>query len=188
MNIKNLGANVCVVEGFLSDAECDEFIAKSNAMQYELAEIQTREGSRVLEDVRNNDRVIFDDPALADFIFARAKAFLPPTLGDDWYLSGLNERFRFYRYKPGQYFKWHKDGFYCRSDAEVSQLTLMMYLNDDYKGGETEFRWETIQPKRGMALVFPHIMTHQGASIESGTKYVLRTDVMYRTPFPRKRG
>lgn len=175
-----LGAGVFLVEDFLSPIECQSYIAKSEAMSYEGAAIQTKDGPRILHDVRNNARVIFDDVALADFIFARAKEFFPEVWGDEWQLLGLNERFRFYRYEPGEYFKWHKDGFYCRSDEEISQLTLILYLNDDYLGGATEFRWEKIAPKRGMALVFPHLMMHQGSTIESGTKYVLRTDVMYR--------
>jgi prolyl 4-hydroxylase len=31
-----------------------------------------------------------------------------------------------------------------------------------------------------MALVFDHQQVHEGAAVESGRKYVLRTDVMYR--------
>jgi hypothetical protein len=30
-----------------------------------------------------------------------------------------------------------------------------------------------------MALVFVHEQLHEGAAVESGRKYVLRTDVMY---------
>ncbi|MES2945212.1 MAG: 2OG-Fe(II) oxygenase [Pseudomonadota bacterium] len=81
---------------------------------------------------------------------------------------------------PGQYFKWHKDGFYCKTDDEVSLLTFIIYLNDAYEGGNTEFQWEVIKPEAGMALVFPHAMRHQGAPMDSGVKYVLRTDVMYK--------
>lgn len=80
---------------------------------------------------------------------------------------------------PDQYFKWHKDGHYCRTDDEISQLSFLIYLNQDYQGGETEFPWETIRPETGMALVFPHKIRHQGSSIASGIKYVLRTDVMF---------
>jgi hypothetical protein len=175
-----LGAGVFVVEDFLLKEECDSYISKSESMTYEDAAIQTKDGPRIYRDVRNNSRIIVDDIDLADFIFARAREFLPDIYCDEWKLVGLNERFRFYKYGPGEYFKWHKDGFYCRSDDEISQLTLMMYLNDGYVGGATEFKWDVIQPKCGMALVFPHLMMHQGSTIESGTKYVLRTDVMYK--------
>ena len=36
-----------------------------------------------------------------------------------------------------------------------------------------------VQPKVGMALVFEHAILHEGVAVEEGTKYVLRTDVMY---------
>ncbi|UUZ51302.1 2OG-Fe(II) oxygenase [Massilia sp. B-10] len=92
----------------------------------------------------------------------------------------MNERFRFYRYTAQQFFKWHQDGTFRRSEHEESFLTFIMYLNDDYTGGATEFPWEKIAPKAGSVLVFPHRLRHQGATIVAGTKYVLRTDVMYR--------
>nr|WP_298169741.1 2OG-Fe(II) oxygenase [uncultured Pseudomonas sp.] len=173
------GAGIFTVKNFLSSPECISYIQMSENIGFEEAAIQTKEGPEILKAVRNNDRIIFDDVDLATFLFERAKQFLPDSI-DDWRLSGLNERFRFYRYTPEQYFKWHKDGFYCRSNTEVSQLSLLLYLNGEYEGGETEFRWDVIKPEAGMALVFPHLMMHQGAPLISGTKYVLRTDVMYQ--------
>ena len=55
----------------------------------------------------------------------------------------------------------------------------MIYLNEEFEGGETKFDKFSIIPKTGMALVFPHHLLHQGNSVVSGVKYVLRTDVMY---------
>lgn len=175
-----LGAGVFTIENFLSKEECDDYINRSELLKYEDAAIQTKNGPRIYQDVRNNARVIFDDIELASFIFNRARAFLPEVLGNDWCLSGLNERFRFYRYEAGEYFKWHKDGFYCRTENEISQLTFLIYLNDNYLGGETAFKWDVIKPQMGMALVFPHLLMHQGSEIISGKKYVFRTDVMYK--------
>ncbi len=56
----------------------------------------------------------------------------------------------------------------------------MVYLNDDFTGGSTDFGWESVVPRQGMALVFPHRLRHQGSAVVNGVKYVLRTDVMYR--------
>jgi hypothetical protein len=57
----------------------------------------------------------------------------------------------------------------------------MVYLNDDFEGGTTDFRdGDVIAPKRGMALLFEHRLIHQGAPVTRGKKYVMRTDVMYR--------
>ncbi len=56
----------------------------------------------------------------------------------------------------------------------------MIYLNDEFEGGETTFQSQTIKPKKGNALVFYHGMKHSGEEIKAGVKYVLRTDVMYK--------
>jgi hypothetical protein len=136
------------------------------------------------KDVRNNERVIVDDPELARAWFERAKPFLPAQLGE-WHLLGLNERFRYYRYDPGQSFNRHCDGAFFRSSGEQSFLTFMAYLNEDFTGGTTEFYYPNDQPKasvvpgRGLALVFEHDQVHEGAAVKTGRKYVLRTDVMY---------
>ena len=40
-------------------------------------------------------------------------------------------------------------------------------------------KW-TAQPKTGMALVFRHPLLHKGDRVTAGSKYVVRTDIMYR--------
>jgi hypothetical protein len=64
---------------------------------------------------------------------------------------GLNARFRFYRYRPGDYFAPHTDGSWPGSriidgqllgnayDDRWSQLTFLLFLSDDYDGGATRF-------------------------------------------------
>lgn len=92
---------------------------------------------------------------------------------------GLNERFRFYRYDPGQQFATHMDGSFVRQNGERSLLTFMVYLNDAFEGGETVIIETTVKPQKGMALIFQHALVHEGAVVISGRKYVLRSDVMY---------
>jgi hypothetical protein len=87
---------------------------------------------------------------------------------------------RFYRYDVGQKFKWHGDGCFRRSNGEQCFLTFMVYLNDDFAGGETLFRdGVRIAPQQGMALLFCHWQKHMGDEVRDGRKYVLRSDVMY---------
>ncbi len=166
---------VHLMRGFLSSEECDQWIRWSEAKGYEEARLS--DGS-LREDVRNNDRLIFDDPGLAAEWFGRALDGLP-TLPHAA-LVGLNERFRFYRYRPGQRFRHHTDGVYVADNGDFSQFTLLVYLNDDFEGGETAFTRLAVKPERGAALVFHHQVEHAGAEVLSGAKYVLRTDVMYR--------
>jgi prolyl 4-hydroxylase len=132
-----------------------------------------------VESVRNNNRIIYKDIILADTIWAQLKQFAPTKVGNSKAV-GLNELFRFYKYQVGQQFKRHRDQSYIRNDIEASYFTLMIYLNDNYEGGETTFTNLTIQPKQGTALIFFHDLEHEGSSVTQGIKYVLRTDIMFR--------
>jgi predicted 2-oxoglutarate/Fe(II)-dependent dioxygenase YbiX len=101
-----------------------------------------------------------------------------------WRAVGLNERFRFYRYDPGQRFAPHTDGCFRRDNGEQSQFTFLVYLNDGFEGGATAFHEGRasllVTPERGQALVFDHRQVHEGRPVVRGRKSVLRTDVMYR--------
>jgi hypothetical protein len=183
------GERVWVIDDFLSREECAALIRRSEALAYETGTV----ADVLVTDFRNNDRVMIDDTALAADLFGRARPFLPEVF-DGQILAGFNERFRFYRYGPGQTFKPHRDGAYQRLKPwQESLLTFMVYLNDQVVGGETRFfagmehafRQQpmlVVTPKEGMALVFVHRIIHEGATVQSGRKYVLRTDVMYADP------
>jgi prolyl 4-hydroxylase len=180
------GGDIFVLRGFLSEAECAALSARAESMHYEVGTV----GDVVFTDVRNNDRALFDDAALAAALFERARPQLP-AVRDGMVLVGFNERWRFYRYGPGQTFKPHRDGAYHRLERfEESQLTFMIYLNDGMAGGETRFflgledafagrPYLSVRPAAGTALVFAHRIFHEGAVVRHGQKLVLRTDVMY---------
>lgn len=175
-----LGSDVFVIRQFVSPAECVSFIDASERGGYEDAPVDTM----ALVDFRSNTRLIVDDPRLAADFYARAHSHLPSRI-DTRSPTGLNERFRYYRYDPGQHFAPHYDAPFQRSESEASALTLMVYLNDDFEGGSTDFYHEdqtlsfSVTPERGMALVFRHDLFHAGTPVRAGRKYVLRTDVMY---------
>ncbi len=88
--------------------------------------------------------------------------------------------FRIYKYQKGERFRKHRDENYIRNEKEASFYTFLIYLNDNFKGGETDFQNISLTPKQGMGLVFLHQLPHAGNEIREGIKYVLRTDVMYR--------
>lgn len=178
MHVNSLGAGIFTVDNFLSQKECSLLISESESHGYEEAAIRTDEGDRLYKEARNNDRIIFDSRELAVKLYERASPLLPAQL-NGWQISGFNERFRYYRYDKEQQFVWHQDGTVRISENEESFLTFMIYLNDDFEGGTTDFVWESVKPSMGMALVFPHRLRHQGSVVTNGVKYVLRTDVLY---------
>jgi hypothetical protein len=76
----------------------------------------------------------------------------------------------------------------------VTEFTLLIYLNEEgLEGGETLF-YAThrprpdnvalrITPRIGACLLHAHgerCLTHEGAAVARGTKYLLRSDVAYR--------
>jgi len=175
---------IFTIEEFFSPDECAHFIELSERVGYGDAPVTTTTGPQMRSDIRNNARVLLDDPALALNLWERIAPFVPSPL---WKRTaiGLNERLRFYRYDPGQTFKPHYDGSFKRDNGERSQVTFMVYLNGDFTGGATKFDLPypyhevSVQPKAGMALLFWHSLRHEGAPVWSGRKYVLRSDVMY---------
>jgi prolyl 4-hydroxylase len=170
------------IDGFFTAEECDAMIARMEREGIAPAPVTTHRGPVMRPDIRNNDRASFDDPALASSLFERVRRHVPEVLQASRRAVGCNERFRAYRYEPGQYFAPHYDGCFRRSADEESLLTFLVYLNEGFAGGATRFLdfGVSIAPKKGMALLFQHHLLHEGAVLVSGTKYVLRSDVMYR--------
>ena len=179
--MEDLNKHIITVKGFLTPDECANFIARSEKLGYEKAKVQISDSkSDYRPEIRNNQRVLIEDQSLARSLFERAKNELVRSIGL-YTLFELNELFRFYKYEVGQEFKMHQDGSFERNDSECSFYTFLIYLNDNFVGGETEFQNGTvITPGKGDLLVFYHPLPHQGNPILKGTKYVLRTDVMYK--------
>ena len=83
---------------------------------------------------------MMDDAELAGELLRRIGHTLPSVFNDAE-LVGLNERFRFLRYRAGDYFAQHYDGSYQRphDPSERSFITLMVYLDGKAEGGATRF-------------------------------------------------
>jgi prolyl 4-hydroxylase len=172
--VVSLPLNVLTIPEVLSPAECREHIARSGQIGYGPAPF----ADSIDERIRNNERVIVDDDSLAALLWPRLHDHVPAVL-DGCQVIGLNERFRYYRYKPGQKFALHRDGAFLRQNGEKSRLTCILYLNDDFSGGETAVKDRLVHPRQGMALIFRHEFLHEGRPVLEGIKFVLRTDVMY---------
>lgn len=179
-SLDHRGPLVFTVPEVLIASECEGLVGKVEEAGFDPAPITTSEGFVMRPDIRNNTRVMFDDVDLAAELFGRIRGAVPGQLFGRLAV-GVNERFRCYRYEPGQRFAPHYDGAFRRSATERSELTFMVYLNDDFAGGQTAFHDfdVTVRPEAGMALVFQHQLLHEGCVVTSGVKYVLRSDVMY---------
>ncbi len=170
-----------IVPNFFTPEECKGFIDMAEKEGFQESLIRTKDGEVMNKDIRDNDRVIWDNRQVADQLWSMVKEYMPYDI-DGFEPIGLNERFRFYRYKDGQQFKPHVDGPYKISETEKSKITLLIYLNDDFEGGETTLvlEGEEIIPKAGSMFLFEHKIMHCGRPVTKGVKYVMRTDVMYK--------
>lgn len=179
MKATELKKNIFLIENFWTADQCDDYIQRTEAIGYEPATIQTDNGPRLVDFVRNNNRVVYKDIELARRLWEEVEGYAPREIGESVAI-GLNEQFRFYKYQPGQQFKKHRDQSYIRNSREASYFTFMIYLNDGFKGGATIFNDLVIEPKKGSALIFYHYFEHAGSEVLEGTKYVLRTDIMFK--------
>jgi len=90
------------------------------------------------------------------------------------------EAINFVKYNPGQHFSVHTDqGF-----SYNCTLSSILYLNDDYEGGELWFPYLEInfKPKKGDVIFFPStfIYAHGAKPVISGTKYSAVTMFDYK--------
>jgi prolyl 4-hydroxylase len=183
-----------VVPGLFPVAECQELLAGQHGADWLQATVNTGAGRAVNDRLRNNSTAIVRDDAVADRLWSRIAPHLPATMAADWddgrrtvHAVGVYRPLRIYRYEVGQQFGLHNDQSYAGADGSRSLLTLLVYLDDDMDGGETDFpeQGQTVTPRAGDALWFQHMVLHAGRAVTRGVKHVLRTDVLYsQSPRP----
>lgn len=196
----------------LSQQECQELIQLSEALGY-LPDAAVS----LPRSIRHNDNIVWVTDEQTDaIIWQRVQHLASQNLamfGDKKPL-GINARFRFYRYSTGDYFKPHTDGAWPGSRVvngklvtnaypdRYSQMSFLIFLNDDYSGGATrfvvheedrssptrrnedKFRLVDIRTPAGAVLCFPHGMhllhcVHSSEPITRGVKYIIRTDMLF---------
>ncbi|KAI1394611.1 hypothetical protein F4819DRAFT_258395 [Hypoxylon fuscum] len=118
-----------------------------------------------------------------------------------WDFHSVNKRMRFLKYGEGQFFRPHCDSPYSGitddGHAVTTFHTLHLYLNDskeevgeqaDLAGGATSFHSSNhernldVNCKAGRVLIFQHgRLYHSGDDVKEGTKFTMRSDIMYTT-------
>ncbi|KAK4213402.1 prolyl 4-hydroxylase [Rhypophila decipiens] len=190
----------------LSPAECKAIIAAGEMVNF-VPDAPLREDGDISILAHNFYWVV--DPAFHDTLWSRISPFVPASVNGRL-ARGINRRFRVYRYVPGAEYRCHIDGAWPPSgilpddryvydasppDKKQSSLfTFLIYLNDEFEGGETTFfipaaREGTlnaypVRPVMGGVAVFPHgdtrgALLHEGTGVRKGAKYVIRTEIEY---------
>jgi hypothetical protein len=83
-------------------------------------------------------------------------------------------------YAAGSVMAAHEDAYSYVKDGEDEvkpKLTMLLYINEDYQGGEISFPNEnvTIKPEAGSVVIFPSNLSHEVKTVISGNRYMTQT-------------
>ncbi|KAK3375692.1 prolyl 4-hydroxylase [Lasiosphaeria ovina] len=190
----------------LSPDECKAIIAAGESVNF-LPDAPLREDGDISVLAHNFYWVV--DTAFHDTLWLRISPFVPASVNGRL-ARGLNRRFRVYRYVPGAEYRCHIDGAWPPSgilpddtyvydaspagNKQSSLFTFLIYLNDEFEGGETTFFLPApqdgtlnaypVRPVMGGIAIFPHgdtrgALLHEGTGVRKGAKYVIRTEIEY---------
>jgi hypothetical protein len=200
--------NLSLIKDVLSPEECKSIIAATESVGY-LPDAPIRDDGAEASILAHNVCWVVDQ-AFHDILWERVRPHLPSQIVGKK-ARGINRRFRVYRYVPGAEYRCHIDGAwppsgidpvtrkyqYDSSPPEARQsslFTFLIYLNDEFEGGETTFFVPSVRegvmnaypvkPIMGGVAVFPHgeakgALLHEGTGVRKGAKYIIRTDVEY---------
>lgn len=108
---------------------------------------------------------------------------------NSWVKLQQDTGYELLRYGTGQRFGVHCDQMAGRHEG-ARVLSLLVYLNDDYEGGELWFPRQqvTIKPQAGDVVLFPSnfCYPHEAREVRSGRKYAVVTWLISDLPKPNK--
>jgi hypothetical protein len=192
---------IAVVKGFLPPGVCGWLIARAKPSLIP-AEVYDRETGRLIVDPNRDNRAALFPLVLSDLILLLVRERIARVIGRP---AAFMEQPAVLNYAPGEQYRPHYD--FCdlslagpaKDAAENGQrvLTFLIYLNDDYAGGETEFprlNWR-FRGRKGDALFWWSVdeagkadprTLHAGLPTQSGEKWLFsqwvrdRPDILHR--------
>jgi hypothetical protein len=92
-------------------------------------------------------------------------------------LTKINKQFNFHNFlKPDncEIVMWPPDSSMDMHIDKGDKISFLLYLNDDFKGGETVVENVIVKPKQGKILIFSNgIMNHKVKKIEKNNRFML---------------
>lgn len=203
-----LNNTIWTISNFLSNDECDSVINTCENVGFDNVEWRNSSRLMVFEDNEKLENIIklrLKDDGFLNRLntvnHVKPYGFHSDTIQWSYNTEQINNCFRINKYEKDQGFYPHRDAQYTESSTRKSNYTMLIYLNDDFEDGETEFfiplkdyintgylineelrKFPFIKapfkPRKGMAIIFDQRLIHKGKNVLSGTKYVLRTDMI----------
>jgi hypothetical protein len=180
-----------VLENFLPPKQCDEILENLKSTNFVSFD------KMYSKDVRDSERCIcFDETnmltehledKLCDMLEELNENCIPYGFGTErvnWETKGkCNPCLRFNKYNEGSKgFAYHRDSQYVNSAYLRSAWSLVIYLTDCDSGtaflDTTDGSEKIVSNIKGRAVIFDQRLHHRGLPVLSGTKVVLRTDVL----------
>jgi prolyl 4-hydroxylase len=166
-----------LVPSLFSEVECDFLIQAALPTFQPSVVVDPRTGKQVPNPVRTSDATGFPLVAERPAIHA-LNMRLAAVSGTD---VRQGEPLQVLRYRPGQEYRPHLDALPPGDNQRM--LTFLVYLNDDYEGGETCFVKSDLKVKgrKGDGLLFHNSdaagnpdpnSQHAGLPVTAGEKYL----------------
>ena len=200
--------NLSLMRDVFSAEECKSIVAAMETIGF-LPDAPIRDDGTASSILAHNVYWMIDQ-TFHDLLWGRVAPHIPARVAGRR-ARGINRRFRVYRYVPGAEYRVHFDGAWPPSGVDArtggyvydaspagarqsSLFTFLVYLNDDFEGGETTFftpsvrdgvmNAHPVRPLMGSVALFPHgeskgALLHEGTGVHRGAKYIIRTDVEF---------
>lgn len=167
-----------VVQGLFSAEEC-RYIQLLASPWLEPAMIYGADGGHVRDPHRDSDHMAMT-PMAEDLVIQTVNRCIAGASGTDY---GWGEPLHVLRYRPSQQYRPHHDAHAFGPVEKRRIATALLYLNDAYEGGETNFPeiGVTVRGAVGDLLIFHNLtddklpdprMTHAGLPIARGEKWL----------------
>lgn len=180
-------SSIHIINNFVSPAECKRFLR--------FAEKQKRNCLSVVNETKNQEKRTYKRDS--GRVTQQVQLAKRQKQANEWFTQACRQELskltnsrpewiespHLLRYGPkgkyvthsdAEHYDQHSKQFYRFIDRDFSML---IYLNDDYEGGELNFPWlnYTYRPVAGDLVFFPsnHIFSHESLPIKRGNKYAL---------------
>ncbi|HEX8669187.1 MAG TPA: 2OG-Fe(II) oxygenase [Allosphingosinicella sp.] len=142
--------SVSLLRSFMTPRECDYLADAASPLFSDSVVVDPATGRLVRDPVRTSEAAAFP-LALEDPLIHALNRRIGAASGTD---PAQGEPLQVLRYRPGQEYKAHSDALPGGANQRI--LTMLVYLNDGYQGGETLFLENglSIKGNRGDAILF----------------------------------
>ena len=169
--------HISTFPALFSPDECDFLIAEAQPWLQQSLVIDPRTGGQMRNPIRTSDSMSFGYVQEGPAVHALNRRIAAAT-GTD---AKQGESLQVLRYRPGQEYKPHFDALAGEPNQRI--LTMLVYLSDDYQGGETLFLRTGLRfkGKKGDALLFRNALPdgrademtqHAGLPVTAGEKII----------------